>query len=244
MTGILCSMVGSHPMRVRLQYLVIAGGGGGGGGVGVENGSGGGAGGMIEQTVDDIKGETFTISVGAGGSLGTYSPWTAGGNGGNSVLSNGSWLIATAIGGGGGSAYNLGAYDKNGGSGGAPGALALQPSQTGYSFGYGHNGAYHAGGGGAGGTGGGEVGGAGRASTITGSSVVYAIGGGGSTLSAWSYGGGGNAPNSHGNGQAGKAGVVILRVSKVAKSYTGSPTITSVGSDTVYKFTGAGSITF
>jgi hypothetical protein len=36
---------------------------------------------------------------------------------------------------------------------------------------------------------------------------------------------------------------VIIRVNGTAASTTGSPTITTVGSDKVYKFTGSGSIT-
>jgi hypothetical protein len=43
---------------------------------------------------------------------------------------------------------------------------------------------------------------------------------------------------------AGGSGVVIIRSPTAASSTTGSPTITTVGSDTVYKFTGNGSITF
>jgi hypothetical protein len=38
--------------------------------------------------------------------------------------------------------------------------------------------------------------------------------------------------------------VVILRSSAAAASTTGSPAVTSVGDDTVYTFTGSGSITF
>lgn len=242
MSGIQQMLMGaSYASKISLWYLVIGGGGGGGGGVGVENGSGGGAGGMIEQLVDDISDNLFTITVGAGGSAGLYSGGY-GGNGGNSILTNGSWFTATAIGGGGGTYYNAGS--KSGGSGGGPHGGALQPSQTGYSWGYGNIGTYHASGGGAGGTGSGETGGPGRASIITGASIVYAIGGGGSNQSAWSYGGGGNAPDSHGNGQAGKTGIVRLRVSKPALSYTGSPWVAQIGSDWLYTFVAAGSIQF
>jgi hypothetical protein len=38
--------------------------------------------------------------------------------------------------------------------------------------------------------------------------------------------------------------VVIIRVATAASATTGSPTVTTVGSDTVYTFTGTGSITF
>jgi hypothetical protein len=38
--------------------------------------------------------------------------------------------------------------------------------------------------------------------------------------------------------------VVIIRSPQAAVSTTGSPTITTVGGDTVYQFNGTGSITF
>jgi hypothetical protein len=50
--------------------------------------------------------------------------------------------------------------------------------------------------------------------------------------------------NPKGNGGNGGSGVVIIRASQAAASTTGSPTITTVGSDTVYQFNGTGSITF
>jgi hypothetical protein len=47
-----------------------------------------------------------------------------------------------------------------------------------------------------------------------------------------------------GAGAAGGSGIIIVRNGRAAASYTGSPTITMVGSDYVYTFTGNGSITF
>jgi hypothetical protein len=45
-------------------------------------------------------------------------------------------------------------------------------------------------------------------------------------------------------GGNGGSGVVIIRSPQAAASTTGSPTVTTVGSDTVYQFNGTGSITF
>ena len=57
-------------------------------------------------------------------------------------------------------------------------------------------------------------------------------------------GAGGVGGNDEGGGSAGLKGVVIIRSPQAAASTTGSPTVTTVGSDTVYTFTDNGSITF
>ena len=57
-------------------------------------------------------------------------------------------------------------------------------------------------------------------------------------------GNGARSQNSASAGYAGGSGIVIVRHSKAAVSFTGSPTLTRVGSDFVYRFTGNGSITF
>lgn len=131
-----------------------------------------------------------------------------------------------------------------------------------------------AGGGGAGAAGGntfgvnGGVGGVGLASSITGSSVFYAGGGGGSgdTGGAGGNGGGGAGVAFSGNGTAGTAnrggggggagwtgnfnggnggsGVVIISSPSAAVATTGSPVVTTVGSNTVYQFNTSGTITF
>ena len=116
-----------------------------------------------------------------------------------------------------------------------------------------------------GGPGFGGAGGAGRSSNITGTAVFYAGGGGGGSAGVDDYrhgaggtggGGGGNGPgaatqNSGGGGRGGRvgregtsggSGVVIVTVPTV--DYTGNRTgtseVTTVGSNTVIKFTGSG----
>jgi len=112
-------------------------------------------------------------------------------------------------------------------------------------------------------------GGNGTASSITGSSVTRAGGGGGgtdTTIGSGGTGGGGNgAPHPGGSGVAGTAntgsgggagdtngtsgaggkGVVILSMPTVSYSSTttGSPTVTTSGSNTILQFNGSGSYT-
>tara|TARA_B100000902_G_scaffold395677_1_gene454790 strand:+ start:173 stop:1762 length:1590 start_codon:yes stop_codon:yes gene_type:complete len=122
-------------------------------------------------------------------------------------------------------------------------------------------------------SGGGGTGGSGSSSSITGSSVVYAGGGGGgcdqtaNTGAPGGNGGGGNGGNGGGNGsngssnlgggagggaQAGPAtggsggsGVVILSIptGSYSTTTTGSPNVTTSGTNTILKFTGSGSYT-
>lgn len=88
-----------------VDYLVVAGGGAGGGAVGgFSGGGGGGAGGFRVGTAFAVTpGATYSITVGAGGAIGTTSqPNTMGGNGGNSIFS----VVTSAGGGGGGGGSN------------------------------------------------------------------------------------------------------------------------------------------
>jgi hypothetical protein len=120
----------------------------------------------------------------------------------------------------------------------------------------------------AGNTDGDGFGGDGLASSITGSSVTRGGGGGGATApgaSSAGEGGGGTGPNSPGgggagssntggggggayganNGGAGGSGVVILRMptANYSGTTTGSPTVTTDGSDKVIVFNSSGTIT-
>jgi hypothetical protein len=190
------------------------------------------------------SGITTITATGGGRGAGNLGSSNAGGDGGS--------------GGGGG---NTGA----GGSGTSPqgndGGTAV-PTSAG-----GGGGAGGAGANGSSPSGGGN-GGSSANNSITGSSVAYAGGGGGGTQdTSGGTGGGGGASNGEKNPSsssnatantgsgtggtndaatgAGGSGVVILRVltSDYTGTTSGSPTVTTDGSDTVIKFTGSGSYT-
>jgi len=258
------------PQSYPAEYLVVAGGGGGG--TSSNRAGGGGAGGLLTNygvsTISILKNQVYTITIGNGGSGGSQ-----GSQGSNSVLSGSGISTVTAIGGGGGGTNGStpggsggGAGDGNIGSAGTVG----QGNDGGDGTGGGN--AAGGGGGGAGAAGAdsspgvGGNGGAGLSNSITGSATFYA-GGGGGTSEAGSAGSGGSGGggaasvggsgtngtvNTGGGGGAGHtsagtggSGVVILRVATADYSgtTTGSPTVTTDGTDTVIKFTGDGSYT-
>lgn len=175
-----------------IEYLIVAGGGGSKTPTGCCTGTAGaGAGGFIEGTYAAVKGVTYTVVVGAGGSAT---------RGNSSSVFN---IVAT--GGGTGSAYQT-VYPGSGGSGGGGGFTAATGTEylpaTGLT-GQGNNGGKdagldpNAGGGGGGGAGAAGVnsssfdgyagptpyagnGGIGKQSSITGTATYYAGGGGAS----------------------------------------------------------------
>jgi hypothetical protein len=226
------------------SFLVIAGGGGGGY---YDNAGGGGAGGMRTGTVSVSSGNSYAISVGAGGA---GTPVGRGSSGGNSEVFS---IISTGGGGGGGQ----GAADGlSGGSGGGGGTSGLGGSGT---AGQGNSGAsYNGGGGGAGAGGSGRNGGNGLASSITGTSVTRAGGGGAYPNGVGGTGGGGaggfgagtagtaNTGGGGGGGEntAGGSGVVIISSPIPAASTTGSPVVTTSGGNTIYQFNTSGTIIF
>lgn len=181
----------------RVDYLVIAGGGGGGN----DSYGGGGAGGYITSVTGESSGgpspaverlnlfggTPLTITVGAGGALGT--------NGADSVFGS---IVAS----GGG----FGGSGSNGNSGGSGGGAAPEFDFGSGTTGQGTNGGddggaganfpvtFRAGGGGGAGAGGTILdAGGGLASSITGTSITRAGGGGGSAGSQWGTGGNGGA---------------------------------------------------
>jgi hypothetical protein len=268
---------------VAADYLVVAGGGGGGGGY---SAGGGGAGGMLTGVAILQSGITYTATVGAGGIgwVNTGGPVAGDGtNGDNSVFG-----AVTALGGGygkGGTGAGGNGGSGGGNGGGGTGAGGLGTSGQGNNGGAGIANDCGGGGGGAGAAGSaasagggypngnGGDGGAGLASSITGSSVTYAGGGGGSCLTTSGTpgtggtggggnggenangsagtanlgggGGGGGSSSTSRNGGDGGSGVVIIRL--LTASYTGtttgSPTVTTDGAYTVVKFTSSGSYT-
>jgi len=190
-----------------VEYLVVAGGGGGYCG-------GGGAGGMRTGTLSVSAGNK-TVTVGAGGYSGQCN---VNGHGDNGVGGNSVFDSITSTGGGFGGGAG-GANNTEGGSSG--GAGGNYTSNGGYpedsvTPNQGNNGGKSdlsvsqksGGGGGAGQVGGnasdGMLGGNGLASTISGSSVIYAGGGGGSFSS--NNGGTSGAGGTGGGGGAGSAG--------------------------------------
>ena len=245
--------------NLSVQYLLV-GGGGGAPGYGGSDGGGGGGGGFLTGTTKLPIG-TYHIEVGKGGAGGNYNLRAAGyahdgehgtspgaRNGGDSKF-----YQFTAFGGGAGSLAGSGvggAGDGGSGGGGTDGSNSKGPGSSingqgnagGTGAGSG-NGKAGGGGGGAGGVGGngtngnGGNGGARLASSISGSSVIYAGGGGGVVYTgtsgsggsggggaAKSYnagdgvsgtdglgGGGGAVATLNGDGGRGGNGVVILR---------------------------------
>jgi hypothetical protein len=200
------------------DILIVGGGGGGGASIG----SGGGGGGLLYYTGLTITANTYTISVGNGGT-GATNYLARGANGSNS-----SAVGYTAYGGGGGGGqswvYNqsntaggtLQTTSANQGSGG--GGTRYKTLGNSGTSGQGNSGGNASpdqmiagGGGGAGGVGGtaqntvGGIGGIGTYNSIIGSSIGYAGGGAGSGGNEIKYGalateGGGNSGPINGSG--------------------------------------------
>jgi hypothetical protein len=244
------------PQTYTATYLIVAGGGSGGS----NYGGPGGAGGYLTGTTLLTAGTVYTATIGAGGSgnsgnqgiSGNNSSFTSlttaiggggGGGGGSSALSGGS-------GGGGGGNTNGTPGSGTSGQGNAGGSGATTNQSSG-----GGGGAGAVGGNGSGGTGG--TGGVGLSNSITGSAVFYAGGGGGvgnSGSRPGGTGGGGNGgqpgtANTGGGGGgdsgAGGSGVIIISVptANYTGTTTGSPTVTTNGSNTVIKFNSSGTYT-
>ena len=262
-----------------VQYLVVAGGGGGGHGyTGGYYAGGGGAGGYrnsyasetsgrnssTESTISFTPGEVYTVTVGGQGAAGA-SNGLNGSNGTNSsIVGTGVNIVSTGGGFGMGGSQSGGnaAGDGGCGGGGADGTeyssatggngTAGQGFDGGNVPGNDNGGASGAGAGGAGlnYTGSNMNGGAGLASSITGSSVTRAVGGGGSrsapsSNSANTGDGGDGSTNNLVTPTAGATGVVIIRIPTANYSgvTSGSPTVTTEGSDKVLVFNSSGSVT-
>ena len=222
-------------------YTVTVGAGASGSGEGQDGGD------------SSLSGSGITTITATGGGGGTRSQGNSGGSGAGGSAEGGSNNLAGA--------GNTPSTSPSQGNPGGNGANTPSGRRSG------------GGGGGIGGTGGaGSTGSAsgsgGTANDITGSSVTYAGGGGGAgdipsdnTRASGGSGGGGGSGGLDGTdglgggggafgrptgtGGAGGDGVVILRLatSVYTGTTTGSPTVTTSGSDTIIKFTGSGSYT-
>jgi hypothetical protein len=185
----------------------------GGGGGAQPQGASGGCGGG--------SGESYTSGGGAGtanqgydGGIGSGSGYGAGGGGTGAVGKNGGSNSGDSDGGAGTASTITGSSVTRGGGGGGTRNGLLS---------------------GRGGTGGGGNGGAGSGGSGTIQDGTANTGGGG---------GGAHSPNNATSG-AGGSGVVILRMptAKYTGTTTGSPTVSTSGSDTILTFTASGSYT-
>ena len=217
----------------------------------------GGAGGTnavgVTGSNSSISGTGITTITSSGGGYGGGGTST-GGNGGsggagigtsngtgtaNQGYNGGQGLAGANAGGGGGGAGAVGS-NASGSNTAGNGGTGLASSITGSSVtraGGGGGGAGSAGTGGSGGSGGGGNG-ANASGTATAGTTNTGSGGG-------AEGGGANGSGDHGVGRAGGSGVVILRMATANYSgtTTGSPTVSTSGSDTILTFNASGSYT-
>jgi hypothetical protein len=207
-----------------LSTITSTGGGGGGGEVNSPNeiGKNGGSGGGGGTTPSGAQTKP-------GGSGNTPSTSPSQGNGGGSGNTD---ALSYRAGGGGGGAGATGSNSStsNGGNGGNGTASSITGSSVTRAGGGGGSGI--PGTKGLGGTGGGGNGGNASDNAV---SATANTGGGG---------GGGGQPNGYITGSGGK-GVVILSVptANYSSTSTGSPTVTTSGSNTILQFNGSGSYT-
>ena len=238
-------LTGTSSLALGTTYTVTVGTGGSGGvgGSTLSNGSNGG------NSIISGTGLTTITSTGGGGGGGAYDTSVPSGGSGGGASANGS--VQTGGSGTSGQGY---AGGSNGGVSGIP----FPGGGGGGAGAVGSNGS----------SGGGGNGGAGLSNSITGSAVTYAGGGGGSSYTG-AYSGGTGGTGGGGNGSAGGTGtagtnglggggggsaypnsgptggsgvVIISLPSGFAATTTGTVTVTTNGTNTVYTFTGSGTL--
>ena len=224
------------------SYFITIGGGGAGSPTGNYNGSQGANSTIVGiangNAIGGGGGDTGTATSnanggsGAGNRNGGTSSGTSGqGNNGGAGVSS-----PTGSGGGGAGAVGSNATGTAGGAGGSGAATSITGTSVTYAGGGGGSGYFNLGyPGGAGGSGGG---GAGQSNAV-GTSGTANTGGGG--------GGGGydnTGPYLYGGGNGG-SGICILSIptAKYTGIYTGTPTITTNGSNTILKYISSGTYT-
>lgn len=255
---------------VQAQYMVVAGGGGAGWDVGGGGGGGGLLYGNIDLKVDGVY---SIVVGGGGSSVTTSGVLTGNGGNSSFSGPNISTITAIGGGGGGNYPNNSTlSPGRSGGSGGGGGSVGYPggagTSGQGNNGGSSSSSAYGSGAGGGYSSAGSNgiagqavAGGLGYSNTFrTGSTETYSGGGygnqdggtvrptgqnyGGSTLGTYGFGANGTgAPN--GNPYSGNSGVVILKIptNRYTGVHTGSPGVSTNGSDTVLTYTGSGTYT-
>lgn len=196
-----------------VRVLAVGGGGAGGSGATIAStsskkangGNGGGGGGGVVDTNTYAAAVAYSVTVGAGGAAAESGASATSGESGDEskVVDVSGATLAKAAGGGGGGVQTVGAVGGSGG-GGSQSTKSGRPQQNvggdgtegqGFAGGAGNASNVGAGGGGAGAAGAaasaGGAGGDGKASDITGTSVVYGGGGGGGRIDGSGSGGSG-----------------------------------------------------
>jgi hypothetical protein len=243
------------PQPVYADFLVVAGGGGnqvsqggnresgsGAGGLRTSYGPSGG-GGSAESKILFSAGTTYTCTVGAGAG--------GKGQGGASSISGTGITTITSTGGGSGanSDGDSGGAGGSGGGGWYTGGGGSGTANQGFNGDTGYTGSPYGGtGGGAGGVGGRDTSvGPGLAVSISGSAITYSTGGVSNNFPSTNRNANGadNTGNGAGGAANGGSGIVVLRLptAQYTGITTGSPTVTTNGTDTVLTFTGTGTYT-
>lgn len=238
-----------------ISYVVVAGGGGASAGAYV---GGGGGGQFIASQATAIPLTVFTIIIGSGGAGGVASGFTGTYSEITGVARSQPGFGGSNVGGNSGSGYQGGSNQWGGGggsSGAGAGGTGSGGGPTGVIGGSGGAGTttvitgvgtFYGGGGGGGGAqsgGPGGTGGGGAGGYDNGGSGAYGING---TINSGGGGGGAGAGSvTYGYAGSGGSGIVILSIptSSYTGTITGSPTVTTSGSNTILQYTASGTYT-